>query len=62
MTVEEVGGDDDLVLGRPMRRGRGVMLNTLGKYGPNPASFGHAGAGGSIGSQIPTGGSVLAMR
>jgi CubicO group peptidase (beta-lactamase class C family) len=53
MVVEEVGGQDDLVLGRPMRRGRGVMLNTLGQYGPNPASFGHAGAGGSVGFADP---------
>ncbi|MFU8814615.1 MAG: serine hydrolase domain-containing protein [Pseudomonadales bacterium] len=53
MTVEEVGGQDDLVLGRPMRRGRGVMLNTLGQYGPNPDSFGHAGAGGSVGFGDP---------
>jgi len=53
LTVEEVGGEDDLVLGRPMRRGRGVMLNTLGQYGPNPASFGHAGAGGSVGFADP---------
>jgi len=53
MTVEEVGGQDDLVLGRPLRRGRGVMLNTLGQYGPNPDSFGHAGAGGSVGFADP---------
>jgi CubicO group peptidase (beta-lactamase class C family) len=53
LTVEEVGGQDDLVLGRPMRRGRGVMLNTQGQYGPNPASFGHAGAGGSVGFADP---------
>jgi len=53
LTVEEVGGQDDLVLGRPMRRGRGVMLNTLGQYGPNPDSFGHAGAGGSVGFADP---------
>jgi CubicO group peptidase (beta-lactamase class C family) len=53
MTVEEVGAQDDLVLGRPMRRARGVMLNTLGQYGPNPASYGHAGAGGSVGFADP---------
>ncbi|MBX3707163.1 MAG: beta-lactamase family protein [Pseudomonadales bacterium] len=53
LTVEEVGGQDDLVLGRPMRRARGVMLNTLGQYGPNPQSFGHAGAGGSVGFADP---------
>lgn len=53
MTVEEVGGQDDLVPARPLRRGRGVMLNTLGQYGPNPDSFGHAGAGGSVGFGDP---------
>jgi CubicO group peptidase (beta-lactamase class C family) len=53
LTREEVGDEDDLVLGRPMRRGRGVMLNTQGQYGPNPASFGHAGAGGSVGFADP---------
>jgi CubicO group peptidase (beta-lactamase class C family) len=53
LTVQEVGDQDDLVLGRPMRRARGVMLNTLGQYGPNPDSFGHAGAGGSVGFADP---------
>jgi len=53
LTVEEVGGQDDLVLGRPMRRARGVMLNTMGQYGPNPSSYGHAGAGGSVGFADP---------
>jgi CubicO group peptidase (beta-lactamase class C family) len=53
LTVQEVGDEDDLVLGRPMRRARGVMLNTLHQYGPNPDSFGHAGAGGSVGFADP---------
>ncbi len=56
MLNEEVGGADDLVLGRPLRRGRGVILNTAGEYGPNPASFGHSGAGGSIGFADPVAG------
>lgn len=53
MTVEEWGMSDDLVLGRPMRRGRGINLNTEGQYGPNPGAFGHNGAGGSIGFADP---------
>lgn len=53
MTVEEWGMADDLVLGRPMRRGRGINLNTEGQYGPNPSAFGHNGAGGSIGFADP---------
>ena len=53
MTVQEWGMTDDLVLGRPMRRGRGMNLNTDGQYGPNPDAFGHNGAGGSIGFADP---------
>ena len=53
MTVEEWGMSEDLVLGRPMRRGRGINLNTEGQYGPNPGAFGHNGAGGSIGFADP---------
>ncbi len=45
----EVDNQPDLVLGRPMRRARGFMLNTEGAYGPSPNAFGHAGAGGSTG-------------
>lgn len=45
----EVDKEPDLVLGRPLRRARGFMLNTEGAYGPNSNAFGHAGAGGSIG-------------
>lgn len=52
-TRVEVEMEKDLVLGRPMRRARGFMLNTEGAYGPNPNAFGHAGAGGSIGFADP---------
>lgn len=48
-TKLEVDRQTDLVIGRPMRRARGFMLNTEGAYGPNPHAFGHAGAGGSTG-------------
>jgi CubicO group peptidase (beta-lactamase class C family) len=54
MVREEVGEQNDLVLGRPMRRGRGVILNTMNQYGPNPDAYGHAGAGGSVGFADPT--------
>ena len=50
---EEVGERDDLVLGRPLRRGRGVILNTLKMYGPHPNTYGHSGAGGSVGFADP---------
>jgi CubicO group peptidase (beta-lactamase class C family) len=50
---EEVDDQLDLVLGKPMRRARGFMLNTGYEFGPNNASFGHTGAGGSIGFADP---------
>ncbi len=53
VTAERVGETPDLVLGRPIRRGAGVILNSGGAYGPCPASFGHAGAGGSLGFADP---------
>ncbi len=52
--IEEVGGSrPDLVLGRPRRFARGFGLNTESSYGPNPNTFGHAGAGGSLGFADP---------
>ncbi len=53
---ERVGLEEDLVLGRPVRRGAGVILNTAGMYGPNDAAWGHSGAGGSIGFADPAAG------
>ena len=50
---EEVDEQIDLVLDKPMRRARGFMLNTDAEFGPNLASFGHTGAGGSIGFADP---------
>ncbi|MBV1905299.1 MAG: beta-lactamase family protein [Pseudomonadales bacterium] len=52
-TVEEWGMDKDRVLGRSVRRGRGFMLNTESRFGPNNSSFGHTGAGGSLGFADP---------
>lgn len=51
--VEEVGMDNDLILNKPMRRGRGMILNTSAEYGPVTSSFGHSGAGGSLGFADP---------
>ncbi len=54
LTAERVGPlEPDLVLGNPVRRGAGVILNTEAGYGPCYASFGHSGAGGSIGFADP---------
>ncbi len=52
-TRQEVGDEVDQVVGSPMRRARGFMLNTLNAYGPSPNAFGHAGAGGSTGFADP---------
>jgi len=43
----------DLVTGRYMRFARGFSLNSEESYGPNDSSFGHAGAGGSVGFADP---------
>ena len=43
----------DLVVGVPVRRARGFMLNIEGAYGPFNDSFGHGGAGGSSGFADP---------
>lgn len=50
---ERVGLAEDLVLGRPVRRGAGVILNTEEMFGPSPTAWGHSGAGGSIGFADP---------
>ena len=47
---QRVGLEDDLVLGRPIRRGAGVILNTNNMLRSQRfATWGHSGAGGSIG-------------
>jgi CubicO group peptidase (beta-lactamase class C family) len=51
---EQVFGPDVILGGLPMRFGLGFMLRQdLIPLGPNPRSFGHAGAGGSIGFADP---------
>ena len=57
---QEVDETPDLVLGRPLRRSPGMILNTEQQYGPNIASFGHAGAGGSVGFADPVRGLGIA--
>ena len=42
---------EDLVLGFEVRRALGFILSTPGgryEWGPNPRTFGHSGAGGSL--------------
>jgi CubicO group peptidase (beta-lactamase class C family) len=51
--IQEAYEDNDPVTGKPMRYARGFMLNAEDGYGPNPRSFGHGGAGGSIGFADP---------
>ncbi len=53
VTRREVGDQIDLATGVSMRRSRGFILNTAGAYGPSERSFGHAGAGGSLGFADP---------
>lgn len=50
---QEVGDQKDLVIGMPMRRARGFILNSAGGYGPSSKAFGHGGAGGSTGFADP---------
>ncbi|MFN0094624.1 MAG: serine hydrolase domain-containing protein [Dehalococcoidia bacterium] len=53
--TEQVAGDD-AVIGIQARRGLGFILSSPGgryHWGPNPRSFGHSGAGGSLGFADP---------
>ncbi|MEE2735392.1 MAG: serine hydrolase domain-containing protein [Pseudomonadota bacterium] len=52
-TKIEVDGKIDNVLGTRVRRARGFMLNHEKAYGPYEGSFGHGGAGGSLGFADP---------
>jgi CubicO group peptidase (beta-lactamase class C family) len=54
-TEEQVSGPDR-VIGIEARRGLGFILSSPGgryHWGPNPRSFGHSGAGGSLGFADP---------
>jgi CubicO group peptidase (beta-lactamase class C family) len=55
-TIQEAFEPNDPVTGKPMRFARGFMLNTEDGYGPNLRTFGHGGAGGSIGFADPDAG------
>ncbi len=57
---ERVGLEPDLVLGHPIRRGAGVILNTAGMFGPSAEAWGHSGAGGSTGFADPATGTAFA--
>ncbi|MDP3738890.1 MAG: serine hydrolase domain-containing protein [Hyphomonadaceae bacterium] len=46
----------DQLLGFEMEWGQGLVLNTIGAYGPNPRAFGHTGWGGSFGFADPEAG------
>lgn len=54
MLVPRVDGERDLVLGQRIRRGAGIILNSLEMLGPARQSFGHPGAGGSLGFTDPS--------
>jgi CubicO group peptidase (beta-lactamase class C family) len=59
--VAEAAAGEDLVLGRPSRFGLGFQLTQPERpFGPNPDSFGHFGAGGSVGFADPTAGVAFA--
>ena len=50
---------EDMVLGFEVRRSLGFILSTAGgryEWGPNPRTFGHSGAGGSLGFADPDAG------
>ena len=50
---------EDMVLGFLVRRSLGFILSTAGgryEWGPNPRTFGHSGAGGSLGFADPDAG------
>ncbi len=52
----EVVSGDDAVIGIHARRGLGFIISSPGgryHWGPNPRSFGHSGAGGSLGFADP---------
>lgn len=60
MLEERVGLEKDLVLGHPIRRGAGVILNTGNMFGPRAQAWGHSGAGGSTAFADPETGLAFA--
>lgn len=60
MLAERVGLEKDLVLGHPIRRGAGVILNTGNMFGPGARAWGHSGAGGSTAFADPETGLAFA--
>jgi CubicO group peptidase (beta-lactamase class C family) len=59
--IAEASSGPDFVLGRPSRFGLGFQLTQPQRpLGPNPASFGHFGAGGSLGFADPDAGLAFA--
>ncbi len=55
----EQAAREDMVLGFLVRRSLGFILSTAGgryEWGPNPRTFGHSGAGGSLGFADPDAG------
>ena len=51
--------DDDLVLGFPVKRALGFLISLPGgryEWGPSPNTYGHSGAGGSLGFADPDAG------
>jgi CubicO group peptidase (beta-lactamase class C family) len=59
--VAEASAGPDAVLGRPSRFGLGFQLTQPERpLGPNPRSFGHFGAGGSLGFADPDAGLAFA--
>ena len=54
LAASEVSGGHDVVLDRPSRFGLGFQLTQPERpLGPSPRSFGHFGAGGSLGFADP---------
>lgn len=52
-TLPEVNSENDRVLNKPLGFSRGFMLNKGSQFGPNIDSYGHDGAGGSLGFADP---------
>ena len=61
LATAEASSGSDLILDRPSRFGLGFQLTQPERrLGPNPGSFGHFGAGGSLGFADPEAGLAFA--